>query len=836
MRLKNRRYNILAVVTLTIAIILASTLQTRIISFNLLKTEQNSSDNIDEGISYSPDLEDDVETIITSEIIENPIHIDDNAANNWEWAEDQSWCSGSGVESDPYVIKDLKIDGGGSGCCILIQNSNVFFRIENCEVYNSGVGIRLINTMNGEILNNDCSDNIIGIGLLGCNKNIILGNTANNNDEDGIRLKDSSNENIVKNNILFENIVNGISIVDSSENNVTENSLRYNDYGIIIFGASSDNSFYLNSFYRSSYGHTHYFVYTGSGNSWDDGSVGNYWDDYTGVDADDDDIGDTPYYTWNMFEIDNYPLWGYYSFVIDELGGGDYTWEEANVRYWCSGSGTVDDPYIIQNLILNPYAGTGRISIKNSDAYFRIENCKTAISLSNTNNGELFNNNVSCIPYTSFGFGGIDLVNSNYNIISENIASIIAIINDYGIALTNSSHNIITGNTIGAVNSINLVDSHYNIISGNNIITNYYNGIGLFGCKYNHICNNTISNIANFPGNFHDPYPRGIYVSYYDIYRGIGDWIYFESKYNMISENYIYNQCEGIYLLDTNHDIITENTIADVGYGIEIEYSGEHNIIYLNSFYRSSLGHINYYNYRGSGNSWDKGGLGNYWDDYTGIDENGDGIGDTPYEIRVYNSEYDHYPLIEPHKSESPPIHTYAHVSPIYIDNTAENNWAWAKDEYNLPGSGTEDDPYIIQNFIIDGGGSAVGSCISIQNSDVYFRIENCKLHGSGFGGLDAAIRFRNTDNGEIIDNDISQTRYGCYGIYLWRSNGNDIRNNILVENIFGIIISNSNDNAMIENTFIDHYIGIIIVGTSSGNIGYQNSYYGSLYSNVYYL
>ena len=44
-------------------------------------------------------------------------------------------------------------------------------------------------------------------------------------------------------------------------------------------------------------------------------------------------------------------------------------------------------------------------------------------------------------------------------------------------------------------------------------------------------------------------------------------------------------------------------------------------------------------------NSWDNGAQGNYWSDYTGIDSNGDGIGDTAYKLYVNNE--DRFPLME---------------------------------------------------------------------------------------------------------------------------------------------------------------------------------------------
>jgi len=39
--------------------------------------------------------------------------------------------------------------------------------------------------------------------------------------------------------------------------------------------------------------------------------------------------------------------------------------------------------------------------------------------------------------------------------------------------------------------------------------------------------------------------------------------------------------------------------------------------------------------------------FGNYWYDYTGVDENGDGIGDTNYTI-ISSGKNDYFPLMNP--------------------------------------------------------------------------------------------------------------------------------------------------------------------------------------------
>jgi hypothetical protein len=65
-----------------------------------------------------------------------------------------------------------------------------------------------------------------------------------------------------------------------------------------------------------------------------------------------------------------------------------------------------------------------------------------------------------------------------------------------------------------------------------------------------------------------------------------------------------------------------------------------------NDFYRNNFVNNAIQTSAGSGaNAWSIGGQGNYWSDYTGVDANHDGIGDTPYLISPIGQ--DNYPLMD---------------------------------------------------------------------------------------------------------------------------------------------------------------------------------------------
>jgi parallel beta-helix repeat protein len=107
------------------------------------------------------------------------------------------------------------------------------------------------------------------------------------------------------------------------------------------------------------------------------------------------------------------------------------------------------------------------------------------------------------------------------------------------------------------------------------------------------------------------------------------------------NNNQIQSNQKGIRLyLSSNNNVIYDNTITgNTQYGIHVIQSSN-NRIYLNRF--TNNGQNAYDSYT---NDWDYNSQGNYWDDYSGVDENPeDGIGDTPYDISG-GSNKDNFPL-----------------------------------------------------------------------------------------------------------------------------------------------------------------------------------------------
>jgi parallel beta-helix repeat protein len=200
----------------------------------------------------------------------------------------------------------------------------------------------------------------------------------------------------------------------------------------------------------------------------------------------------------------------------------------------------------------------------------------------------------------------------------------------FGIELFSRSDVTIKNIRIKAfVHGIYLYESSNNTISGNSITKNTNDGIVLIASPNNIVLKNKITSNKN----------------------GIDGYA---SSYNRISQNLIAeNGYYGIILYNysSTHNTINANSIAynDVG----VWLIGDHNIVYHNNFIDNTDQCLD----SGVSNTWDNGypSGGNYWSDYSGVDEfsgpnqdllGSDEIGDTPYVIDAHNQ--DNYPLMNP--------------------------------------------------------------------------------------------------------------------------------------------------------------------------------------------
>lgn len=320
--------------------------------------------------------------------------------------------------------------------------------------------------------------------------------------------------------------------------------------------------------------------------------------------------------------------------------------------------------------------------------------------------------------------------------------------------------------------------------SDGNKIQNNYILEGLYGiyiwdrCDNNDILNNTIIRQSS----------RGISIDH-------------QCESNTVANNFLLNNRDGIRVIDNSIDtIITNNTIqTSYGYGLRISGTSLNTLVYQNYFIYNDIQVQNYE----SSTMWNYTTLGNYWSNYSGYDLDDDGIGDIPHPIISDAFGMDYYPI-------------FKNIPFIFIDDYTEYNWDWATQQFWVNGSGTEEDPYIIQNKKIDKQWHS--ACIEIRNSEKYFIISDCTLstNDASFPG----IILYNVKNGEIKNNSLTTSHTG---LEILGSNEVNISQNHINYNYIGIDIAQS-ENINVSNNNIDHNnIGLSIYHSNS-NLFHDNS------------
>ena len=203
----------------------------------------------------------------------------------------------------------------------------------------------------------------------------------------------------------------------------------------------------------------------------------------------------------------------------------------------------------------------------------------------------------------------------NYYTLTENLTDYRLEIQRNNITFDGAGHTM-QGKIYSAVSGITIKANNVTIKNTN--IRGYdIDGINAKG-SHNVIAGNTIAGDIVIVGDYNRVI--GNRASGTNIY--LGEEINTSSSYNMVVGNTLIQSC--------------------------VALTANYSTVYLNNFINCTNSFWFYV--LSEGNVFDDGSVGNYWNNYKGVDANGDGIGDTPYIARVSADRYQtfNYPLMNP--------------------------------------------------------------------------------------------------------------------------------------------------------------------------------------------
>ena len=327
--------------------------------------------------------------------------------------------------------------------------------------------------------------------------------------------------------------------------------------------------------------------------------------------------------------------------------------DENSIRLWCSDNNTLANNNVANNGVGIYLAGSSNNTLSDNT----VKNNAYGICLGYSNNCH------NTIVNNIFLNNGL-FVSGNYNenTVENNIVngrSLVYLKDMSNFTIQNAGQVILVNCTNITVKNLNLSNASFGIyldrtddckIMNNIVNSNSMIGICLWGSKNNTLRNNTASN--NYRGvDSEDLSGTGVYLVYSsnntmtsnNVSNNCAGIIIERSTYNMIQNTTANsnNWC-GILLWSSNDNTLIDNSASNNSHGIHMWSLSNNNTLYHNSL----INNTDHNAYDDSTNQWDSGTEGNYYSDYTGTDNNTDGIGDDPHLIPGGTST-DRFPLMQ---------------------------------------------------------------------------------------------------------------------------------------------------------------------------------------------
>jgi parallel beta-helix repeat protein len=522
------------------------------------------------------------------------------------------------------LIIDNEITAPESGVNIHGRNNQV----RGNRIRKADTGIEVMFAYDNLIAGNSLHDIGImnGIRMTHSSGNSVVNNTITVVDSDGIFVWNRSRDNTFQGNIISKTF-RGLAVFYDSDNNlIRDNTFSQASDRAILLARTSGNVVYRNNFEGQM------APFDDGDNQWGSGSEGNYWSGYTGPDDNDDGIGDVPY-AIEPNGVDNYPLMVP---VILQPAAVITPTPVAHVEpipyYEIITDTVIQDREIVLETAINVNDGA-HLTLKNVTVTLGSQYHPAFISV---NHGGSLTILDSHFEGTDEGYGGrITAVEGTTLTVRNTFVS--GIRYDWwnaGFEIASDLAEISNSHFDG----VNLaVMGKETVISGSaftNCLAPVWTSAGSRLVMTDSVINGSIWTAVNVSHSLEQNVVStnrlsGVWS------EAVGVW---EGRAG-ITGNIIEDSSTGIAVRGYG-SLVASNWISGTHTGVRLSAESGDNVVYHNSFLTNTTQAEDY----GVNNQWDNGGEGNYWSDYTGTDDNGDGIGDIPYLIGP--NGLDRYPLM----------------------------------------------------------------------------------------------------------------------------------------------------------------------------------------------